>query len=167
MIFRAAIAFAWRAVSFDGNKYFSSDLLSRRLLLQTASFASSGRFSQQLLRADIDSIRGVYLSNGFRDAQVTSAVDDHYRGKKNNLFVVVSCRRGRAELASPALRIDGNHAISTDELLSVTGSTQGRALFGIGSRERPQQYSGALLQRRLSRGGLPRGSHSRRRIRTR
>ena len=64
--------FRLAAVSFDGNKYFSRELLSGRLQLQTASFASSGRFSQSLMRADIDSIKGLYLSNGFRDAQVTS-----------------------------------------------------------------------------------------------
>ena len=33
--------FRLAAISFDGNKYFSRDLLSGRLQLQTASFASS------------------------------------------------------------------------------------------------------------------------------
>ncbi len=116
--------FRLAGVSFDGNKYFSSDLLSRRLLLQPASFASSGRFSQQLLRADIDSIRGVYLSNGFRDAQVTSALDDRYRDKKNNLFVAFHVVEG-AQTRITGLQIDGNRAIATDELLGVTGSTKG------------------------------------------
>ena len=116
--------FRLAGVCFDGNKYFSSELLSRRLPLQTASFASNGRFSQQLLRGDQDSIRGVYLSNGFHDAQVTSTVDDHFRGKKNNLFVSFHVVEGpQSRIAD--LRIDGNHAISTDELLSVMGSTQG------------------------------------------
>jgi outer membrane protein insertion porin family len=116
--------FRLAGISFDGNKYFSSYLLSRRLLLQTASFASNGRFSQQLLRADTDSIRGVYLSNGFRDAQVTSSLDDHYRDKKNNLFVAFHIIEGN-QTRITGLQIDGNRAITTDELLSVTGSTKG------------------------------------------
>ena len=116
--------FRLAGIGFDGNKYFNNELLSRRLLLQTASFASSGRFSQQLLRGDTDSIRGVYLSNGFRDCQVTSTVDDHYRGKKNNLFVSFHVVEG-AQTRIVDLRIDGNHAISTDELVGVTGSTKG------------------------------------------
>src|SRR5271155_5074646 len=111
-------------ISFDGNKYFGTGLLSRRLLLQTASFAFSGRFSQQLLRADTDSIRGVYLSNGFRDVQVSSTLDDHYRGKKNDLFVAFHVVEG-AQTRIAGLQIDGNRAISTDELLGVTGSTKG------------------------------------------
>src|ERR1700721_324709 len=49
--------FRLSAVSFDGNKYFSRELLYGRLQLQTASFASSGRFSQSLVRADIDSTK--------------------------------------------------------------------------------------------------------------
>ncbi len=64
--------FRLAGIAFNGNKYFSNELLARRLQLQTASFQSSGRFSQQLLRDDIDSIRALYLSNGFRDVQVTS-----------------------------------------------------------------------------------------------
>jgi outer membrane protein insertion porin family len=116
--------FRLSGIAFDGNKYFSADLLSRRLLLQTASFASSGRFSQQLLRGDTDSIRAVYLSNGFRDAQVTSTVDDHHRGKKNDLFVSFHIVEG-AQTRIAGLQMDGNHAISTGELLGVTGSTKG------------------------------------------
>jgi outer membrane protein insertion porin family len=116
--------FRLAGIGFMGNKYFGNGLLSRRLLLQTASFASSGRFSQQLLRGDTDSIRGVYLSNGFRDCQVTSTVDDHYRGRKNNLFVSFHIVEG-AQTRITGLQIDGNHAISTNELFGVTGSTKG------------------------------------------
>jgi outer membrane protein insertion porin family len=112
-------------VAFDGNKYFRAQLLSRRLNLQPASFASSGRFSQQFLRDDIDSIRGVYLSNGFQDAQVTASVDDHYRGKKNNLFVTFHIVEGGQTFIS-SLKIEGNHAITTATLLNVTGSTPGQ-----------------------------------------
>ena len=116
--------FRLERISFDGNKYFSDGLLERRLLLQTASFASNGRFSQQLLRSDQDSIRGVYLSNGFLHSQVTSTVDDQYQGKKNHLSVAFHIVEGTQSLITD-LKIDGNHAIPTDELLSVTGSTKG------------------------------------------
>jgi outer membrane protein insertion porin family len=116
--------FRLAGIGFEGNKYFSNGLLSRRLLLQTASFASSGRFSQQLLKGDQDSIRGVYLSNGFLNCQVTSMVDDQYRRKKNNLFVSFRIVEGPQSRITD-LKIDGNHAIPTDELLNVTGSTKG------------------------------------------
>jgi len=112
-------------ISFEGNKYFETSLLARRLQLQTASFVSAGRFSQQLLRNDTDSIRSVYLANGFRDVQVSSTVDDQYRGKKNNLFVAFHIVEG-AQTRISSLEIQGNHAIGTTALLSVTGSTPGQ-----------------------------------------
>ena len=112
-------------LAFRGNKYFDTRLLQRRLSIQTAAFLSSGRFSQQLLRNDVDSVRSVYLSNGFRDAQVSATVDDEYRGKKNNLFVTFHVVEGSQTFVSN-LKIDGNHAIDTATLLAVTGSTPGQ-----------------------------------------
>jgi outer membrane protein assembly complex protein YaeT len=112
-------------ISFNGNKYFSTDLLMSRLQLQPASFASSGHFSQQLLHADDESIRALYLSNGFRDAQVTSGVNDTYRGKKGNLFVSFQIVEGEQSQVA-ALQVEGNHAISTSALLAVIGSTPGQ-----------------------------------------
>jgi len=123
--------FRLAAVSFDGNKYFSRELLSGRLQLQTASFASNGRFSQSLMRADIDSIRGLYLSNGFRDAQVTTSLDDNYHGKKGNLFVAFHIEEGPQTLVS-GLEVEGNHALSTDALLVVSGSTPGQPFSEAG-----------------------------------
>ncbi len=117
--------FRLAGVAFDGNKYFETELLSRRLQLEPASFASSGRYSQQLLRADTDSIRAVYLSNGFRDVQVSSAVDDRYNDKKNNLFISFHIVEGAQTLVSN-LQIEGNRTVSTDTLLSVAGSTPGQ-----------------------------------------
>ena len=112
-------------ISFDGNRYFNKALLAARLQLQTASFASSGRFSQQLARADADSIRSLYLSNGFLDAQATFDVNDNYEGKKGNLFVTFHVTEGTQTLVQ-SLGIEGSQAISRDALLAVTGSTAGQ-----------------------------------------
>jgi outer membrane protein insertion porin family len=117
--------FRLAGVAFDGNRYFSSKLLLPRLQLQPASFASPGRFSQQLLHGDIDSIRGLYVANGFRDTQVTSSVDDHYRNKKGDLFITFHIVEGDQTRVT-SLEIEGNHAIPTAELLSVAGSTPGQ-----------------------------------------
>jgi outer membrane protein insertion porin family len=112
-------------VKFDGNKYFNNQLLSVRLEIQAAAFASSGRFSQQLVRDDADSIRGLYTSNGFSDAQVTPEVNDNYLGKKGSLFVTFHVVEGpQTRVAS--LDIEGNHAISKEALLAVAGSTAGQ-----------------------------------------
>ena len=117
--------FRLAGVAFEGNRYFSSSLFLPRLQLQPASFASPGRFSQQLLRSDMDSIRGLYVANGFRDAQVSSSVDDRYRNKKDNLFVTFHVVEGNQTRVA-SLEIEGNQAIPTSELLSVAGSTPGQ-----------------------------------------
>src|ERR1700678_4119893 len=112
-------------VSFHGNKYFSKELLDGRLSLQPASFASSGRFSQTLVRDDTDSIRGLYLSNGFLDVKVTSTVDSNYQGKKNNLYVSFDILEG-PQTRVESLVIEGNHKLITDSLLAVVGSSPGQ-----------------------------------------
>lgn len=112
-------------VSISGNRYFSTELLKSRLALQPASFAFNGRFSQQMVRDDTDSIRALYMANGFHDAQVTSSVDDSYQGKKGNLFVSFHIVEGTQTLVG-SIRIDGNHALSTERLLTVVGSLKGQ-----------------------------------------
>lgn len=123
--------FRLEKVTFEGNKYFSTSLLSSRLQLQPASFASRGRFSQRIVQADADSIRGLYLSNGFLDATATSTVDKNYRGKTGNLHVSFTIIEGsQTEVAG--LRIDGNHALSAESLLAIVGSTAGQPYSDAG-----------------------------------
>jgi outer membrane protein insertion porin family len=112
-------------IAFHGNKYFSKELLDGRLTLQPASFASSGRFSQTLVRDDSESIRSMYLSNGFLDAKVSYTVDNDYRGKKGNLFVNFQIVEGSQSLVE-TLHIEGVHALSKDAVLNVVGSSPGQ-----------------------------------------
>jgi outer membrane protein insertion porin family len=123
--------FRLAAITFQGNKYFGKDLLESRLSLQTASFASSGRYSQSYLRDDGESIRGLYLSNGFLDAKVTSAVDDNYQGKKNNLHVSFEINEG-PQTRVESLDIIGNRFLSTDSLFAVVGSSPGQPYSAAG-----------------------------------
>ncbi len=112
-------------VIFKGNHYFSSELLASRLTIQPASFLSPGRFSPRLLEADVDSIRGIYLASGFRDAGVKASVVDDYEGKKNNLLVEFLIDEG-PQTKVESLAIHGNQAIPTSQLLDVIGSTPGQ-----------------------------------------
>jgi outer membrane protein assembly complex protein YaeT len=117
--------FRLAGVSFDGNKYFRRELLFSRLQIQPASFAVSGRFSQRMVRDDADSIRAVYVSNGFLGAQVSSDIDNNYQGKKGNLFVAFHIIEGEQTRVAD-LSLEGNHTITTDALLAVVGSTPGQ-----------------------------------------
>ena len=123
--------FRLASVSFAGNKYFSKRLLQSRLQLQPASFGSNGRFSQQLVNDDADSIRGLYLSNGFLDVKVTSSLDDDYQGKKGTLSVSYSIVEGPQTLVAD-LHVEGNQVMSTDTLLAVVGSSAGQPYSASG-----------------------------------
>jgi outer membrane protein assembly complex protein YaeT len=119
------------AISFDGNHYFGRKLLADRLQLQTASFAAYGRYSQQLMRADADAIKNLYLTNGFLQADVTPNVSDTTGGKKNNLTVKFHIVEGQQTRISE-LHIVGNEAVHTDDLVAVIGSTEGQPFSEAG-----------------------------------
>jgi outer membrane protein insertion porin family len=123
--------FRLAVVAFAGNKYFSKRLLESRLQLQPASFGSNGRFSQQLVSDDADSIRGLYLSNGFLDVKVTPSVDDNYQGKKGTLSVSYDIVEGAQTLVAD-LHVEGNHVMSTETLLAVVGSSAGQPYSASG-----------------------------------
>ncbi len=112
-------------VSFDGNRYFGSDLLRARLALQPAAFASPGRFSQRLLNDDVSSIRTLYDANGFASVKVQPELLEDYRGKKGELFVRFHIDEGVQTLVGD-LKIEGNQALDNENLASVIGSTPGQ-----------------------------------------
>jgi outer membrane protein insertion porin family len=112
-------------ISIDGNKYFSTELLKSRLQIQPESLLSRGVFSQQMVRSDGDSIRALYLSNGFLQAQVRTEVSDDYLGKLGHVFVAFHIDEGQQTKVSE-LHLDGNHALTDKQLMSVVGSTPGQ-----------------------------------------
>ena len=69
------------SVEVTGNKYFDRDTLRERLQVQKSDpYQRSGRFSQLLLNADVNSIQSLYRANGFDEAKVTPDVNDLDKG---------------------------------------------------------------------------------------
>jgi len=65
------------AVRIAGNKYFDTELIEERLRVKKAdAYTHNGRYSSQLVNADVDSILALYRANGFNDAKVTPSVID-------------------------------------------------------------------------------------------
>ncbi len=112
-------------LSFDGNRYFNDDLLRSRLRIEPASYASRGRFSRELLDGDAASIQSLYQANGFLDARARGEIQENYRGKSGDLFVAFHVQEG-AQTRVAQLDLEGNHAIPTQELLSVIGTSAGQ-----------------------------------------
>jgi outer membrane protein insertion porin family len=112
-------------IEISGNHYFSTELLRSRLQIFGGAFASPGRFSRRLVDSDEQSMRNLYLSNGFLDAKVTTQVMDNYKGKDGLLAIRFEIAEGKQTRVA-SLSIEGIHAFKEDELLGVIGSTPGQ-----------------------------------------
>lgn len=112
-------------LAFSGNRYFGDDLLRGRIRIQPAAFGSPGRFSSGQLTSDVASLTELYQSNGFREVQVSSDLMDNYRGHPGDLFITFRVAEGpQTRIAN--LMIEGNRAISSQELSGAIGSTAGQ-----------------------------------------
>lgn len=112
-------------IEIAGNHYFPADLLKSRLQISPRSFGTRARFSQRLLDSDVQSMRNLYISNGFLDASVKAVVEDNYKGRQGNQLVRFEIVEG-LQTSVASLSIDGVHTFKEDELLGVVGSLPGQ-----------------------------------------
>jgi outer membrane protein insertion porin family len=115
------------AVEITGNKYFSTGVIRERMYTMPASFLRfrNGRFSQDFLRRDLNAIRALYQSNGFRDVEVTSQVPDDYRGKENEVAVLIDIKEGPQWFVSE-LKIEGLDATTAEDVRALVQSSEGQ-----------------------------------------
>ncbi|MGA9392421.1 MAG: POTRA domain-containing protein [Candidatus Sulfotelmatobacter sp.] len=100
-------------IDIAGNKYFSRQTIRQRLEIQPASrFFFKGRYSEALLKNDVASLQALYVSNGFRQAEIQTRVDDNYHGGQNRLAVHILIDEGPQTLVG-AFRILGNEKINS------------------------------------------------------
>ncbi len=112
-------------IEIAGNRYFATDLLKSRLQISARSFGTRSRFSQRLLDSDAQSMRNLYLANGFLDSTVKAVVQDSYKGRAGDRLVRFDVVEG-AQTSVASLAIDGIHAFKEKELLAVVGSVPGQ-----------------------------------------
>ena len=112
-------------IDITGNRYFDSELLRSRLQIFGGALGSRGRFSRRLADFDAQSMRGLYLANGFLDAKVEAQILDNYQGKEGNVYIRFVVQEGKQTRVA-SLTIEGNHAFKEEELLGVIGSTPGQ-----------------------------------------
>ncbi len=113
-------------VTIDGNHYFDTKTIRERLYLMPASLQfRRGRYSENYVRRDEDSITNLYEQNGFRDAKVTSTVDDKDKAKVGELAVTLHIDEGSQWIISK-LELDGVQQLGKDKILSGLTSTAGQ-----------------------------------------
>src|SRR5713226_6006340 len=112
-------------IEINGNHYFDAELLRSRLTIYPKGFDQRARFSRRLLESDRDSMRNLYLANGFLEATVDAQALDNYKGKEGDLEVRFVIQEGKQTRVA-TLSIEGIHAFKEDELLGVVASTPGQ-----------------------------------------
>ncbi len=103
-------------VEITGNKQFldTASLKSRMQVQPATKFLTHGRFSNQLLKQDVAMLQALYRSNGYRQVNITTRVEDDYRGSEKLLAVYVHIDEGPQTLVG-SFKIEGNKDISTAE----------------------------------------------------
>ncbi len=112
-------------IAVTGNRYFGADLLQSRLQIFAGAFQSPGRFSKRLIDTDAESMRMLYLANGFLEAKVKATVEDDYNKNEGDVFVRFLVQEGKQTRVS-SLSLEGNKAFKNEELLGVIGSSPGQ-----------------------------------------
>ncbi len=86
---------ALRSVEIRGNTFLSAAAIRERMQVRpTGPGSERGEFTASLLEEDILAIRGLYQSNGYRDASVTGTVVDPWEGNARNIGVRIEIEEG-------------------------------------------------------------------------
>ena len=83
-------------LAIQGNHYFDEDTIRERMSILPATFIRYryGRFREEYLERDLNSIRELYRSNGFRDVEVTAKKEDDYQGKGGQIAIFINIKEG-------------------------------------------------------------------------
>ena len=138
-------------VSITGNHYFDTDTLKDRLSVRAAdSFDRQGIYSQALLNSDVNTLRALYMNNGFADVAInplTTEDEIPTSGKQVPLKVNFNIIEGPQQHVA-TVRIEGAQQISIPNLLSILNTAPGQPLS-------PQNLAGdrdALITYYLDKG---------------
>lgn len=110
----------------SGNKYFTEKTIRERLFLTPKSFAfRNGRYSEAFVKRDVETIKDLYASNGFRDADVKTRTDDNYKGHTGDLAEFFTIEEGPQYIVS-SLDIKGADKLDLSQTRQSLGSQPGQ-----------------------------------------
>ncbi len=113
-------------LDISGNKYFDEKTIRERMFLAPKSFElRSGRYSEVYVRSDIETIKDLYQSNGFRDVVVTARSVDDYKGRSGDMAVFFTIDEGPQYLVA-SLVIKGNDKVDLKRTVSSLSSQEGQ-----------------------------------------
>ena len=115
------------SLRIQGNKYFDLATLRERMLLRTATYPRfpRGRYSLQYLERDLDAIRDLYRSNGFREIDFVTRQEDDFQGKVGQIGLSIQLNEGPQSFVS-ALNLKGVEDRDRSYFRGVLHSTEGQ-----------------------------------------
>ncbi|HVJ05557.1 MAG TPA: outer membrane protein assembly factor BamA [Candidatus Saccharimonadales bacterium] len=115
-----------RVIEIKGNKLFSAEELKERMGMQASSMLlPHGHYSQAILANDLQSIKNLYLSNGYQSVKVTSEVLGNDQGARGDMKVVINVDEGRLVRVGK-LDIRGTNAVSEDVIREMINTHSGQ-----------------------------------------
>ncbi len=115
-----------RSIEITGNKLFHSDELKERMGTQASSMLlPHGHYSQAILANDLESIKNLYLSNGYQSVKVTSEVRDDDNAARGDMKIVVKVDEGSLVRVGK-LDIKGTSAVSEDVVRDMINTHAGQ-----------------------------------------
>jgi outer membrane protein insertion porin family len=114
-------------VEVQGNHYFDDHTIRERMSVMAATFIRyrHGSYSRNEMDRDLEAIRELYRSNGFRDVMVTSRVLDDYNGQTAHLAIFIDITEGPQWFVSK-LEFEGVSDDFRAALLLILHSTAGQ-----------------------------------------
>ena len=115
------------SLTIVGYKYFTLATIKERMETEPVRFPRFpyGRYSSTTLNGDLQAIRELYRTNGFRDVKVDYSVKDNYRGKTNALSLTISIDEGPQSFVSE-VSIDGVPRTELEYISSRLTSAKGQ-----------------------------------------
>jgi len=102
-------------VRFRGNQALAEAELQAAVLVQPGRFGRKTVYSRSSLDADVEALETLYQSRGYLEAKVTPLVEP--LAAEAHIGITYECAEGRLSLTK-SVAVAGNHALSTDALLS-------------------------------------------------
>ena len=110
------------SIEFDGAKHFNRNQLLQPLVTRVGGVTSRGTFSGDLLKQDAETIRNLYLREGFEHASVEPSFKKDAEGV--NIAARFTIEEGPRTIVSET-EIQGNKSISRQELVQGMSLTPG------------------------------------------
>ena len=110
-----------------GNRYFDEATLRERLSITPATFIRyrHGRYSQELLEADLGAIRNLYRANGFREVEIKARTENPYKGDPRDVAVFIEIKENQQWFVSE-MDLQGPRAEHDAEVRGRLASTPGQ-----------------------------------------